>query len=166
MTTRRKSTLWISFPALLAVLLFAFGAASAEDKCDITGWERGGAYDKLFDLQERDAVKGWVREIIDITPMDGMATGVGLVVEDKKDRVKETVHVGPKGFVDFSSIGLKVGDMVKVKGAWAEIDGEDVMMAIKVKKAEDVQVKVRRTKDGFPYWEMTSEERQKELTGK
>ena len=60
---------------------------------------------------------------------------------------------------------LKEGDQVKVSGVWAEFDGQDVLLAVKVKKGEDSQLKVRRTKDGFPFWSMTPEERQRETSG-
>ena len=88
-----------------------------------------------------------------------------MQVEDKKDKGLETVHLGPKDFVDLAASGLKVGDQVKVFGAWTEMDGQDVMLATKVKKEEGAQLKVRRTKDGFPFWNMTPEERSREQSG-
>ncbi|EKO40255.1 MAG: hypothetical protein B193_1024 [Solidesulfovibrio magneticus str. Maddingley MBC34] len=152
--------------AMLTVVVLALlvGLAQAGPKANpnIRGWERGGAYDKMFDPKEADAVKGRVVKIYDIVPLPGMATGVALQVEDKKDKTLEIVHLGPKEFVDLASIGLKEGDQVKAAGAWAEFDGQDVLMAVKVKKGDDVQLKVRRTKDGFPFWSMTPEERQHE----
>lgn len=60
------------------------------------------------------------------------------------------------------SIGLKKGDRVKVKGAWAQIGGKEIFIASKVKKSENVELKVRRTKDGMPYWTMSPEELAKE----
>ncbi|WP_246287969.1 hypothetical protein [Desulfolutivibrio sulfoxidireducens] len=141
------------------------GAMAHAGDPGLAGWEKGGAYDRLFDVSESDSFKGKVLEITEITPMPGMAPGIGLVVEDKKDKRKETVHLGPKTAVDLDGIALKEGDMVKVVGAWAEIDGKDVIMAIKVKKSEDVELKVRRTKDGFPFWGMTPEELAKERSG-
>ena len=104
-------------------------------------------------------------KIVDIVPMPGMATGIALQIEDKKDKGLETVHLGPKDFVDLASIGLKEGDQVKIAGAWAEMDGQDIMLATKVKKDENVQLKVRRTRDGFPFWNMTPEERTREASG-
>lgn len=148
----------------LACCLFAASVALAADS-GIAGWEKGGAYDKLFDVSESDSFKGKVLEITEIVPLPGMAPGIGLVIEDKKDKRKETVHLGPKSAVDISGIGLKEGDQVKVVGAWAEIDGKDVIIAIKIKKAEDVELKVRRTKDGFPFWSMSAEELAKERSG-
>lgn len=151
----------------VAVIVLAFGLAQAGSKAnpDLKGWEKGGEYDKMFDPKEADAIKGRVVKIYDITPSPGMATGVALQVEDKKDKTLEIVHLGPKDFVDLASIGLKEGDQVKVAGAWAEFDGQDVLLAVKVKKGEDQQLKVRRTKDGFPFWNMTPEERQRESGG-
>ena len=149
--------------ALMASLLLSVQAlAGTKANPDLKGWERGGEYDKLFDLKEADTLKGKVTKIIDVIPFPGMAPGIALQVEDKKDKGLETVHLGPKDFVDRGVIGLKEGDQVKVAGVWAELDGQDVMLAIKVKKDENIQLKVRRTKDGFPYWNMTPEERARE----
>ena len=157
---------WVTIIRL--VLFFPFALAclgvmetSAGDKPDITGWEKGGAYDRHYNASEFDQFKGIVEDIVEITPMPGMAPGVGLLIRDEgKDLVK--VQLGPKSFVDLKTIGLKKGDKVKVKGVWAEIKGADVFMASKVKKGENTEVKVRRTKDGTPFWSMTPEELAKE----
>ena len=148
----------------VAAVLLVFGLAQAGSKAnpDVKGWEKGGEYDRMFDPKEADAIKGRVVKIYDITPSPGMATGVALQVEDKKDKTLEIVHLGPKDFVDLASIGLKEGDQIKAAGVWAEFDGQDVLLAVKVKKGESQQLKVRRTKDGFPFWSMTPEERQRE----
>ncbi|MFP5259776.1 MAG: hypothetical protein ACLGQH_12210, partial [Acidobacteriota bacterium] len=90
----------------MAVVLLAFGLAQAGSKAnpDLKGWEKGGEYDKLFDPKEADAIKGRVVKIYDLTPSPGMATGVALQVEDKKDKTLEIVHLGPKDFVDLAAI--------------------------------------------------------------
>ena len=153
--------------AVVVMVLSLVGLAQAGSKAnpDLKGWERGGEYDKLFDPKEADSIKGRVVKIYDIVPSPGMATGLALQIEDKKDKTLEVVHLGPKDFIDLSSLGLKEGDQVKVAGVWAEFDGQDVLLAVKVKKGEDSQLKVRRTKDGFPFWSMTPEERQRETSG-
>jgi C-terminal processing protease CtpA/Prc len=158
----RKLAIWT-----VVALVLSVGLARAGSKAnpDIKGWERGGAYDKLFDPKEADAIKGRVVKIFDIVPQPGMATGLALQVEDKKDKTMEIVHLGPKDYVDLSVIGLKEGDQIKAAGAWAELEGQDVLLAVKIKKGEDVQLKVRRTKDGFPFWSMSPEERQRESAG-
>ena len=52
---------------------------------------------------------------------------------------------------------------MKVKGTWVEIDGEDVIMAAKIKKGEYFQFKVRLTSDGTPFWTMDPEQLSREL---
>ena len=73
--------------------------------------------------------------------MKGMAPGIGLILKDG-DGEKVTVHVGPTSFLG-KNIGLKRGDRVKIRGAWAEIDDEDVFMAAKIKKGDYFSLKVR-----------------------
>ncbi|WP_243366173.1 hypothetical protein [Fundidesulfovibrio soli] len=148
-------------PLLFAVLALVFicsQASAAKDKPDIAGWEKGGAYDKFYDAKEADSFKGKVEQIIEIVPLPGMAKGVGLVVRDKKDNKTETVHLGPKDFVDVESIGLRTGDTIKVSGVWATIGGKEVVMASKIKKDEGAELKVRRSKDGTPWWTLSPEE--------
>jgi hypothetical protein len=147
--------------AAFVLLLSQAGFAMAAEKPDLAGWGKDGEYNKLYQTSEFDEFKGNVEEIIEITPLPGMAPGVGLKVKDQ-DKDMVIVHLGPKSFVKVDGIGLKKGDRVKVKGAWAQIGGKDVFMASKVKKSENVELKVRRTKDGMPFWAMTPEELAKE----
>lgn len=154
--------LHISVLASCLVLGLCAMAMAAQGGKDITGWEKGGAYDKFYDAKEADSFKGRVEDIIEITPMPGMAKGVGLVIRDKKDNKTETVHLGPKDFVDLAAIGLKKGDTVKVVGVWANIGGKEVVMASKIKKDEGVELKVRRSKDGMAWWNLSPEDLEKE----
>ena len=153
---------WRLFILVLFVLaLGQVGLVMAQDKPDLAGWGKDSEYNKLYQASEFDEFKGTVEEIIEIKPLAGMAPGVGLKVKDQ-DKDMVTVHLGPKSFVKVDSIGLKKGDKVKVKGAWAQIEGKEVFMASKVKKGENIELKVRRTKDGMPYWAMTPEDLAKE----
>jgi hypothetical protein len=133
----------------------------AAEQRSFAGWEKGGAYDSHYKASDFDQFKGTVEDIVEITPLPGMSKGVGLLVRDEgKEIVK--VHLGPKDFVDLKGIALKKGDKVKIKGAWAEISGDDVFMASKVKKGETTELKLRLTKDGTPFWTMTPEEMSRE----
>jgi hypothetical protein len=157
-----RLTLVILSLVCLQVLATAPSAIAGEQR-NFAGWEKGGEYDKHYNASDFDQFKGTVEDIMEVTPLPGMAPGVALTVRDEgKELVK--VHLGPKDFVDFKSTGLKKGDKVKVKGVWAEIGGQDVFMASKVKKGETVEVKFRRTKDGIPFWTLTPEELAKEQT--
>ncbi|MFC1896654.1 hypothetical protein ACFL0Q_08380, partial [Thermodesulfobacteriota bacterium] len=59
---------------------------------------------------------------------------------------------------DSTTVAITADRHVKVKGVWADIDGREVFMASKVKRGEYFEIKVRRTRDGTPYWTLTAEE--------
>lgn len=127
---------------------------------DMGGWEQDGTYDSLYTPSELDKLKGTIQKIMEVVPMEGMAPGIGLILKDG-DGEKVTVHIGPKWFLG-DNIGLKRGDRVKIRGSWAEIDGEDVFMGAKIKKGDYFSLKVRLTKNGKPFWTMSPEELAKE----
>jgi hypothetical protein len=147
--------------AICVLALCEVGVAMSQDQPELAGWGKDGDYNKNYQASEFDEFKGTVDEIMEIKPLPGMAPGVGLKVKDQ-DGDMVIVHVGPKSFVKVDSIGLKKGDRVKVKGSWTQIAGKEVFMASKVKKSENVELKVRRTKDGMPFWVMSPEELAKE----
>ena len=153
-TSRVMAMVWVTM-MLLAVVRIPPGFAG--EQRSFPGWEKGGAYDNHYKASEVDQFKGTVEDIIEITPLPGMAKGTGLLVRDEgKDLV--TVHLGPQDFVDLRAIALKKGDKVKVKGVWAEIAGKDILMASKIKKGETTELKLRLTKDGTPFWTMAPDE--------
>ena len=153
--TERRIALAVS---LLTVLLLA-GAALAEQK-DMGGWEADSPYNKLYNAAELDKIKCRVKKVLEVVPMKGMSPAVALIV-DEGDGEEFLVHVGPKWFLG-DSIGIKRGETIKIRGSWAEIDGEDVFMASKIKKGDYFSLKVRLTKNGKPFWVMSPEELAKE----
>ncbi len=150
---------------LVFQMVFGLGMAFAGEKQKNEGWELNSAYNKLYKNSERDRLKGRVLKTKEVVPLPGMAPGIAIIVKDSDgDHVE--VHLAPKWFVEKYPTGLRKGDKVKVKGVWAEIDGKDIFMAAKVKKSEFVEYKVRRTKDGYPFWAMSEQDLKKELSGK
>ena len=129
----------------------------AQPPSDMGGWELDSPYNRLYRLTERDQFKGIVKGFGIVTPFEGMSPGVALTVLDRENELI-TVHLGPRWFIDPGQTGIKKGDNVKVKGVWAEIDGEDIFMASKIKKGEFFEFKIRLTRDGTPFWTMTKEE--------
>jgi hypothetical protein len=121
------------------------------------GWEKASAYNNLYNAREMDRLKGTIDDVIEAAPMPGMAPAVIIMLRESESDVLK-VHLCPVWFADKNSIGVRKGDQVKIKGAWAEINGEDVFMASKVKKGDYFEFKVRLTKDGTPFWTMTPEE--------
>jgi len=143
---------------LLAVLVALFlTAGSTFAAGDITGWELGSEYDKFYNYKERDSIKGDIVKFVKVTPMKGMSPGTAFILDEGGgDRV--LVHLCPQSFATARETGLRSGEWVKVKGAWADIGDETVFIAAKVKKDNEFSFKVRLTKDGKPFWTMPPDE--------
>jgi hypothetical protein len=119
------------------------------------GWEVDSPYNKLYNNQERDSLKGVLVKFTEITPMKGMAPGTGFILREGNEEIN--VHLCPLSYSNAKQTGLKKGEKTKIKGAWAVVDDQDVFMAAKVKQGENFEFKVRRTKDGTPFWAMSEE---------
>ena len=137
------------------------GVPHGEEKSDMGGWGKGSPYNKHYKAAEMDSFKGIVVRVKEVVPLPGMEPGVALLVRESGTETI-MVHLCPVCFAKPASIGMKRGDRVKVKGVWAEINGEDVFMASKVTKGDYFAFKVRLTKDGTPFWTMSPEELAKE----
>ncbi|MDF1592167.1 MAG: hypothetical protein P1P89_11675 [Desulfobacterales bacterium] len=147
---------------ILGILLIVPGATVlAQEKTGMGGWELGSPYNKFYKATELDSFKGRVEDIMELVPIPGMSPGIALVVSESKTE-KVLVHVAPSWFLSIRRVGLKKGDRVKVRGVWADINGKEVFMASKITKGDDFALKVRLTKDGTPFWTMSSEQLAKE----
>ena len=157
-----KRPLYLKKPwIVLALLLVSFAvSAQAEGPQDMGGWEKDAPYNQLYDAREMDSFKGRVQKIFTVVPMPGMAPATAIVVAESEEDLN-VVHVCPEWFAGPGDIGIRRGDRVNVKGVWAEIEGEFVFMASKVKKGDYFEFKVRITKDGTPFWTLSPEEQAK-----
>jgi hypothetical protein len=144
----------------LAIFLFLPLVSQAADD-DITGWEVGSKYDKLYNPKEQDQIKGDIVKIVTITPLKGMAPGTALIL-DEGGGDEVTVHLCPESFASGRETGLRRGDWVKIRGAWADVGDETVFIASKVKKDSGFSFKVRLTSDGTPFWTLPEEQLAKE----
>ena len=120
------------------------------------GWGNDDEYNKLYNPKEIDKLRGTVLTFKEVTPLPGMSKAIVLVLDDDGDKIY--VHLCPVWFATAKDTGIKRGDRVKIKGSWAAIDGEDIFLAAKVKKGEYYEFKVRLTKDGTPFWNMSPEQ--------
>lgn len=149
---------------LLLFGLFTLSLASptqAEYEKEPNGWEKGSRYNRFYNADETDSFKGEIVDILEVIPIKGMSPGLAISVKESEEE-PILVHLCPVWYADAKKIGVKKGDRVKVRGAWAEIEGKSVFMASKVKKGDFLEVKIRLTKDGTPFWTMTPEELAKE----
>ena len=149
---------------IVAMVVMETGFAMAEEPKDMSGWELDSAYNRYYSASEMDRLKGVVKKITTVVPIKGMAPGVALLLEESKGDTT-LVHICPEWYLGRKQIGLKKGDLLKIKGAWAEINDEFVFMASKIKKGDYFVLKVRLTSSGKPFWTMGPEELAKETTG-
>ena len=154
----KRHAITILISLILAALFIPFSGIAGPG--DMGGWGEGDAYNKLYQASELDRLKCTVKKVIEVVPMKGMSPGVALIVDDGEGE-DITVHIGPKWFLG-ETIGIRRGENVKIRGAWAEIEGKDVFMAAKIKKGDFFTLKVRLTKNGKAFWTMSPEELAKE----
>ena len=150
---------WMHLVFLYAIM--NTGVVMAGEKKDMGGWELNSVYNKLYNASEMDRIKGRVKKITTVVPIKGMSPAVALVFEESKEDTS-LVHICPEWYLGRKDIGIKKGDKLKIRGAWAEIDGEFIFMASKIKKGDYFELKVRLTKNGKPFWTMGPEELAKE----
>ncbi|THB76236.1 MAG: hypothetical protein D3926_18095 [Desulfobacteraceae bacterium] len=156
----KKNTIHI----LVLVICCLFGAVTitgAADK-DMGGWGVGDKYNSLYNAVDVEDMKVKVLDVIEVTPLPGMSPGVGLVIEDEEGD-EMVVHVCPAWYKRPEKVGVRKGDKIKLRGVYAEINGEDVIMAAKI-KGKSKTLKVRLTSDGTPFWTMSPAQLQKELS--
>ena len=150
--------------ATLALISVTFGLSNvqAEDNPDMKGWEADSPYNQLYDVREYEKIRAWVVRVKEVVPMHGMSPATALDVREGDDVFE--VHLCPTWYRKPSDIRLKKNARIKIKGAWAEVNGKDIFMASKIKQDPDFEIiKVRLTKDGTPFWTMSSEQLAMEL---
>ena len=156
MRNNYKRILFLTTLVLISVT-FGFSYTQADEKQDMQGWEIDSPYNKLYDVREFEKIRAWVIRVKEVIPMSGMSPATALDVREGSDVFE--VHLCPTWYRKPSEIRLKKNARIKLKGVWAEINGKDVFMASKIKKDPDIEIiKVRLTKDGTPFWTMTSEQ--------
>jgi hypothetical protein len=164
MKTRSVRILRWALIAAAAVFLSAAGG-SAEEKKDMQGWGKDDPYNQLYDVREFEKIRVWVIRVKEVVPMPGMSPATALEVKENVNSEGFEVHLCPTWYRKPSEIMVKRNDRVKLKGAWAEINGRDIFMASKVKKDPDLEIiKVRLTSDGTPFWTMTPDQLAKEMS--
>jgi hypothetical protein len=149
---------FVSLTALI-LLFFAVGVsnAAAGEKPDMQGWGIDDPYNKLYDVREYEKIRASVIRVKEVVPMPGMSPATALDVREGDDVFE--VQLCPTWYRKPEEIRLKKNERIKLKGVWAEVNGKDIFIASKIKKDPDIDIiKVRLTKDGTPFWTMTSEQ--------
>jgi len=148
---------------ILLSLVIGISWAQAEEQRDIQGWGIDDPYNKLYDVREFEKIRAYVVRVKEVVPMPGMSPAT--VLDVREGAYIHEIHLCPTWYRKPSEIRLKKNERIKIKGVWAEVNGKDIFMASKVKKDPDTDIiKVRLTKDGTPFWTMTSQQLAKEMS--
>ncbi len=143
----------IMFITVVTMLSFAFTAEAVAQQGMMWkgggGWGPRSPYARMYDPQTIESITGEVVSVGKIThPMKGMSYGVHLVVKTDKETIP--VHLGPGWYIENQEVKIEPKDMVEVKGSRITFEGKPALIAIEVKKGDEV-LTLRNT-DGFPVW--------------
>ena len=82
------------------------------------------------------------------TPYKGMGAGVHMTLNTGKETI--SVHLGPSWYLENQDVKIEAKDKVEVKGSKITFGGKPAIIAIEVKKGDEV-LKLRDDA-GFPVW--------------
>jgi hypothetical protein len=155
---RMRGVLMGNFFLIFTFIFFSVVAFAEGPPKDMKGWEIESPYNKLYKVSELDNFRATVVDVIEVIPMEGMSPATAITVKESDEDESILVHICPTWFSGKESLGLKKGDRIKIRGVWAEIEGQDVFLAAKIKKGDYYEFKVRLTRDGTPFWTMSEEQ--------
>ena len=154
---------WIIFLVCVFIISGVYSIQAGDSK-DMGGWGINDPYNKLYNAADVERIKVVVTEVKEVIPIPGMSPGVALVVKEGGEGDEILVHLCPLWYKKASQIGIRKGEKINLRGYFAEINGEEVIMAAKIKR-KGKSFKVRLTSDGTPFWTMSPAALQKELSG-
>ncbi len=154
---------WIIFLVCVFIISGVYSIQAGDSK-DMGGWGMNDPYNKLYNAADVERIKVVVTEVKEVIPIPGMSPGVALVVREGNEGEEIIVHLCPVWYKKASQIGIRKGDKIDLRGYFAEINGEEVIMAAKIKR-KGKSFKVRLSSDGTPFWTLSPAALQKELSG-
>jgi hypothetical protein len=102
----------------------------------------------MFDSKTVETISGDVISIDQFTPAKGMFGGIYMNVKIGKETI--SVHLGPSWYIENQDVKIEPKDKIEVKGSKITFGGKPVIIAIEVKKGDEV-LKLRDD-SGFPVW--------------
>lgn len=137
------------FKYISVCLFVSFISLNLFSQTKTDGWEEGSKYNKLFKITKIDTVTGFILQVENISPLQGMTQGIILKVKSGKDTL--LVHVCPKWMGDLLNINLQSKDEVIIEGGQAKCNGNTVFIATKL-TANGIILQLRDEK-GTPIWD-------------
>jgi hypothetical protein len=112
------------------------------------GWGMSSSYQRMYNSATVETISGVVESVDKITPMNGMYSGIHLVLKTDKETI--AIHLGPEWYIERQDVKLEKGDKIEVKGSRITFDGKPAIIAAEIKKGDSVLV--LRDSAGVPAW--------------
>jgi hypothetical protein len=112
------------------------------------GWGMGSPYQRMYNPATVETVSGVVESVDKITPMNGMYSGIHLVLKTDKEAI--AIHLGPEWYIERQDVKIEKGDKIEVKGSRITFESKPVIIAAECKKGDGVLV--LRDSSGVPAW--------------
>ncbi len=122
------------------------GSSGGGESTDPAG--AAGRYQRMYNPQTVETIRGQVVRVETATPMRGMGRGVHLVVRTDSGTIP--VHLGPSWFIENQETQIEPDDQVEITGSQITINGRPALIASQVRK--DGQVLQLRDPSGRPVW--------------
>jgi hypothetical protein len=122
------------------------------------GWGMGQRYQQMYNPDVVETVSGTVQSVEKITPMEGMSTGVHVLLKTEDETVD--IHLGPAWYISRLDTKIVKGDKIEVKGSRVTMRGKPTIIASEIKKGESVLI--LRDENGIPAWSGWRREREHE----
>lgn len=116
-----------------------------------SGWENDAPYNKIYDPQKLESVKGNLLAFVEVRPLPGMTPGLAMLLRTASGEEVQA-QLGPLDLLSPLREIVHPGVYVKVKGIFAEVGGKEVFMTAKMRAGEFFELKLRGTRSGTPLW--------------
>lgn len=113
-----------------------------------SGWGAKSAFNRMYNPNTVETIKGEIVSVDKIAPMKGMSYGIHIMLKTTNETI--SVHLGPAWFFDKQNFKIKAKDKIEVTGSKITFDGQPAVIAAEIKKGNEV-IKLRN-QNGYPVW--------------
>jgi hypothetical protein len=145
MRTKRTLSLVI---ALSLILTSSMAFAAWRGWRGSGGWGMNDPYQRNYNPASVESISGTVESVDKVTPLQGMYSGIHLIVKTGKETV--SVDLGPEWYIERLDTKIEKGDKVEVKGSRVTLSGKTSIIAAEVKKGD--RTLALRDSAGIPAW--------------
>jgi hypothetical protein len=145
---KRIFTLWVVVIVFASLFVTETGAQRGMGQAGNNGWGKNSGYNRMYNVNTVETIKGIVITVDKIAPMKGMSPGIHLLVKTAKETL--SVHLGPQWYMEKQSVQIKVNENIKIQGSRIAMDGKPVIIADKI-TIGNKEIKLRDI-NGIPLW--------------